>query len=144
MEEAQRKFGFDVDYILNFLRSSLPADVVYKEITPEMELEAELLKQDCDELHVGDDVILAFAVTKNCILVSCDRALLRSCIKVDVECINPDILAGTKRENVSQTIGGSTKFGKHKTKRTTKHETVKPISVHMKKMKKITWEAFTK
>ena len=145
VEEAQRKFGYDTGYILDVLRSSLPANVSYEEITPTMEIEAEYLKRDCEELHNGDSVILAFAKERNCILVSCDRALLRSCNQVGVECINPDIIAGTMRENVSQTAGRSTKFGKRKNKRIAKPETVKPISVQMKaQFKKIKWEMFTK
>ena len=145
VEEAQRKFGYDTGYILDVLRSSLPANVSYEEITPTMEIEAEYLKRDCEELHNGDSVILAFAVERNCILVSCDRALLRSCKQVGVECINPDIIAGTMRENISQTAGRSTKFGKRKNKRIAKPETVKPISVQMKaQFKKIKWEMFTK
>ena len=145
VEEAQRKFGYDTGYILDVLRSSLPANVSYEEITPTMEIEAEYLKRECRELHNGDSVILAFAVERNCILVSCDRALLRSCKQVDCECINPDIIAGTMRENVSQTAGRSTKFGKHKNKRITKPITVKPISVQMKtQFNKIRWEMFTK
>ena len=145
VEEAQRKFGYDTGYILDVLRSSLPANVSYEEITPTMEIEAEYLKRDCEELHNGDSVILAFAKERNCILVSCDRALLRSCKQVDCECINPDIIAGTMRENVSQTAGRSTKFGKRKNKRIAKPETVKPISVQMKtQFNKIRWEMFTK
>ena len=145
VEEAQRKFGYDTGYILDVLRSSLPANVSYEEITPTMEIEAEYLKRDCEELHNGDSVILAFAIERNCILVSCDRALLRSCNQVGVECINPDIIAGTMRENVSQTAGRSTKFGKRKNKRIAKPETVKPISVQMKtQFKKIKWEMFAK
>ena len=145
VEEAQRKFGYDTGYILDVLRSSLPANVSYEEITPTMEIEAEYLKRECRELHNGDSVILAFAKERNCILVSCDRALLRSCKQVGVECINPDIIAGTMRENVSQTAGRSTKFGKRKNKRIAKPETVKPISVQMKaQFKKIKWEMFTK
>ena len=145
VEEAQRKFGYDTGYILDVLRSSLPANVSYEEITPTMEIEAEYLKRECRELHNGDSVILAFAKERNCILVSCDRALLRSCKQVGVECINPDIIAGTMRENVSQTAGRSTKFGKHKNKRITKPITVKPISVQMKtQFNKIRWEMFTK
>ena len=145
VEEAQRNFGYDTGYILDVLRSSLPASVSYEEITPTMEIEAEYLKRDCEELHNGDSVILAFAVERNCILVSCDRALLRSCKQVAVECINPDIIAGTMQENVDQTVGRSTKFGKHKNKRIAKPETVKPISVQMKKqINKVTWEMFTK
>mgnify|MGYP002831959281 FL=1 len=145
VEEAQRKFGYDTGYILDVLRSSLPANVSYEEITPTMEIEAEYLKRDCEELHNGDSVILAFAVERNCILVSCDRALLRSCKQVGGECINPDIIAGTMRENISQTAGRSTKFGKRKNKRIAKPETVKPISVQMKaQFKKIKWEMFTK
>ena len=145
VEEAQRKFGYDTGYILDVLRSSLPANVSYEEITPTMEIEAEYLKRECRELHNGDSVILAFAVERNCILVSCDRALLRSCKQVGVECINPDIIAGTMRENVDQTVDRSTKINKYQTKRITKPETVKPISVQMKKqIKKIKWEMFTK
>lgn len=145
VEEAQRKFGYDTGYILDVLRSSLPANVSYEEITPTMEIEAEYLKRECKELHNGDSVILAFAAERNCILVSCDRALLRSCKQVGVECINPDIIAGTMRENVSQTAGRSTKFGKRKNKRIAKPETVKPISVQMKtQFKKIKWEMFAK
>ena len=145
VEEAQRKFGYDTGYILDVLRSSLPANVSYEEITPTMEIEAEYLKRDCEELHNGDSVILAFAVERNCILVSCDRALLRSCKQVGGECINPDIIAGTMRENVDQTVDRSTKINKYQTKRITKPETVKPISVQMKKqIKKIKWEMFTK
>ena len=145
VEEAQRKFGYDTGYILDVLRSSLPANVSYEEITPTMEIEAEYLKRECRELHNGDSVILAFAKERNCILVSCDRALLRSCNQVGVECINPDIIAGTMRENISQTAGRSTKFGKRKNKRIAKPETVKPISVQMKaQFKKIKWEMFTK
>ena len=145
VEEAQRKFGYDTGYILDVLRSSLPANVSYEEITPTMEIEAEYLKRECEELHNGDSVILAFAKERNCILVSCDRALLRSCKQVDCECINPDIVAGTMRENVSQTAGRSTKFDKNKNKRITKPETVKPISVQMKtQFNKLRWEMFTK
>ena len=70
---------------------------------------------------------------------------MRSCKQVDVECINPDIIAGTMRENVDQTVDRSTKINKYQTKRITKPETVKPISVQMKKqIKKIKWEMFTK
>ena len=91
IDEAQSK-GFEKNYVLETIMSSLGSNVICDGITDEMYCDAQYMQSKYPSLHPGDSEILAYALTKNSTLVSCDKGLLEAAKMSGAEFVNPDIL----------------------------------------------------
>ena len=132
VKEIQRKFGYEIDYLLGHLKSSLGVNVFYGNITDKMESDAKYLLEHTTIHGTGDALILAYTRDTDSVLISCDKDLINTAISVGVTTINPD-----------QLHTGNLEFqiNKGRDKIT---QTVEKISSQIKKpVKKITWELFT-
>ena len=87
-----KKHGYSFDFVCHTLKNTLCTEVVYEEISENLKNYAGVLENLYPTLHAGDAEILAFAQSKNSVLLSCDKEFLIAAKRVGVKFINPDIL----------------------------------------------------
>lgn len=134
-----KKLGLDHLQIYNQVKSSLGAEVVFNEITDDMEFDSQYLQTQFPTLHVGDSQILAFTRTKFSTLITCDKGLAIAARQSSTPVINPDILPCDQitRKTKSKWI----KAVKHAINQPSKFS-MKAKTVALKPSQKIIWRAF--
>lgn len=89
LSEVNRVRGYARDYIVSRISKILGRDVELLQTNLQEKEDAKKLSVNFLECHNGDNLILAFCKIRDYILVTFDRALLRTCNFVGVIAFNP-------------------------------------------------------
>ncbi|MDE1831404.1 MAG: PIN domain-containing protein [Thaumarchaeota archaeon] len=89
ISEINRVRGYAKDYIISKISKILGRQVQVFQTNPQEKEDAKKLSVNFLECHNGDNLILAFCKIRDYILVTFDRALLRTCNFVGVIAFSP-------------------------------------------------------
>jgi len=89
ISEVRRVRGYTKEYIISKISKILGRHVELQQTTLQEKEDAQKLSGQFLECHNGDNVILALCKIRDYILVTFDRALLRTCNFVGVIACNP-------------------------------------------------------
>ena len=86
------KNNYDIELISKLLHKSTGANIIFGEITDDMQNDSEYLLRFCETLHHGDSQILAYARATKTTLITCDKGLVTAARFCGVNVVNPSIL----------------------------------------------------
>ena len=89
LSEVNRVRGYAKDYIITKISKILGKSIILQQTSLQEKEDAQKLSEQFLECHNGDNVILALCKLRDYILVTFDRALLRTCNFVGVIAFSP-------------------------------------------------------
>ena len=84
--------NYDIEIISKLLHKTTGANIIFGEITVDMQNDSEYLLRLCETLHRGDSQILAYARATKTTLLTCDKGLAAAARFCGVNVVNPDTL----------------------------------------------------
>lgn len=94
LSEVKRNLGYTKNFVIARLSKLLGKEIEVLETNNEEKSDAEKISSNYLECHRGDNIILAFCKLRDFILLTFDRALLRTCNFVGVVAFHPSETGG--------------------------------------------------